>query len=672
MRGGRGRALSIGLLLAFAASLALAAPTGVSPSDRPPPAPTGVGIPEADTDRNCYLPGEEVTIFLRNVGTGPLRYTNRPNFIVWNETTGNVRDARGGYPDEGVLLQPGESFVMTWNGRWDRDDGLSKGQLVPAGDYILSILTLIGFPFPDLLELGSAALTIGPCLAQISAGADQVVPEGATVTFRPMIKITGNATVTSITWDLDPARDANGDGNATNDIDLVGENPEFTWGDDGVFPVVMNLRGFGTVQAKTRVDQDVVFSIDSSGSMATADPTDQRKVAAKAYVSLLVPHDRAAVVEFDDSASVVGGVHLTEDYERIRTNIDKVDADGGSFLAGGLQRGLRELADYGEPRHTWLEIFMTDGSSTALQDGHRLPVAIQFAKDLGVRVYVIGIRPDPSDEPRLQMIAHETGGNYYSAPLVSNMQAIFDEITSEFNDSIGQFFVLSDEVVVHVGNVVPSMMMDTTTPVNVTLRVAGEKYHDVTLTLTKDGTVIGTASVLRVPGSPDEQMAVVGTIDFDIAHTYAMQVVYTPLDDAINGQVNGADPVWVLLGLENGTVLEIHHTFNVQQPDGWVWDVSDVEGLFLGRGFALAAHIADPGSDDIVATWDWGDGAVDVHTYLSNGVSADPYPSPEIAPVNVTDVGLHTYAAAGTYTITLTVTDDDGGQTVLTFSVTVG
>ncbi|HEV8595232.1 MAG TPA: VWA domain-containing protein [Thermoplasmata archaeon] len=674
MRGGGARVLSFGVFLIVAANVALAAPAGIAPAGPPTGPQPFEPIAKADTDRSCYLPGEDVTFFLRNVGTsGTLVYQRHPNFIVWNETLGNVRDARGGYPDDAVRIGPGENISWVWDGRWDRADGTRKGQLVPAGEYTVTILALIGVEIPELVELASKTFDVGPCLAQISAGEDSVILEGQNVTFVPTIKITGNATVTAITWDLDPAADTNGDGNPTNDIDLVGENPAFTWGDDGVYPVVMNMRGFGTIQAKTRVDQDVVFSIDSSGSMVTADPTNQRKLAAKAYVDLLVPHDRAAVVDFDTDAVIVGNVHLTEDYVRIKTNIDKVDADGGSYLTGGVRRGLRELQEYGDPSHTWLEIFMSDGSSTVLHDQFNLPKAIQFAKDLGVRVYVIGLKvEDPADEARLRSIASETGGTYFSAPLVSNMQAIFDEITAEFNESIGQFFTVSDDVTYTVVNVAPSLGVDTTTAVNVTLRVAGEKYHDVTLTLYEDGAAIGGASVIRMPGSPDDQSASLGAVTFDFAHAYAMQVVYTPLDDPVNGQLNGADPAWILLGLANGTVLAIQHAFNVEHPDTWTWDVQDAEGFFLGRGLALAASVADPGSDDVFVTWDWGDGAVDLHVFLSNGVSPDPYPSPEIAPVAVTDLGRHTYAATGTYHVTITVADDDGGTTVLAFDVTVG
>jgi len=56
----------------------------------------------------------------------------------------------------------------------------------------------------------------------------------------------------------------------------------------------------------------------------------------------------------------------------------------------------------------------------------------------------------------------------------------------------------------------------------------------------------------------------------------------------------------------------------------------------------------------------------------NDGVGPDPYPSPEVNPMTVTDEQSLVYDLAGSYTITLAVTLDDGGSVVTSLTITVG
>ncbi|MDG6219074.1 MAG: PKD domain-containing protein, partial [Candidatus Thermoplasmatota archaeon] len=88
---------------------------------------------------------------------------------------------------------------------------------------------------------------------------------------------------------------------------------------------------------------------------------------------------------------------------------------------------------------------------------------------------------------------------------------------------------------------------------------------------------------------------------------------------------------------------------------------------------SLYCYVTDPGSDDLTVTWNFGDGTPEytVPIYYNNGVSADPYPSPEINPMNIQVFIDHTYGDNGEFNVTVTVTDDDGGTTTKTMTVRV-
>jgi len=70
-----------------------------------------------------------------------------------------------------------------------------------------------------------------------------------------------------------------------------------------------------------------------------------------------------------------------------------------------------------------------------------------------------------------------------------------------------------------------------------------------------------------------------------------------------------------------------------------------------GQTLSFSAGFTDPGTQDThTATWDWGDGST------TSGAVAETNGS---GAVNAS----HVYTASGTYTVTLTVTDKDGGTT---------
>lgn len=252
----------------------------------------------------------------------------------------------------------------------------------------------------------------------------------------------------------------------------------------------------------------------------------------------------------------------------------------------------------------------------------------------------------------------------------------------------------TDSLVVIVLNKNPAPSIDAAYMyIDFTLRVAGEKYHDVEWTLYEKERgshvwdPIRHLSVTRYPGSPNVQSATVYDVYINMENVYMYVATYDPYDDPINGQIQGSTPIWIDLvfktDLEFGETWEnsterIHHNFNVEQStfrdsDHWVhceaWCI-DLSPWFVGHWVTFEATVTDAGTDDLSLSWDFDDGTPhhneSFHTYRPWG-DIDPYPSPYdrdvgVYPMTVRVTVYHKYTYEGDFDhVSLTAHDDDRG-----------
>jgi len=86
---------------------------------------------------------------------------------------------------------------------------------------------------------------------------------------------------------------------------------------------------------------------------------------------------------------------------------------------------------------------------------------------------------------------------------------------------------------VYLNNIVTA---DTTV---IKMRTSGRKWNQMRMELMEDGNVVGETYLVRRPGSPDEQMAVISNLSLDPwAHSYSANIYYKSLGI-------GANPAWV-------------------------------------------------------------------------------------------------------------------------------
>jgi Ca-activated chloride channel homolog len=189
--------------------------------------------------------------------------------------------------------------------------------------------------------------------------------------------------------------------------------------------VYIETTGVGTVQYPSA---DVVFSIDSSGSMAATDPTGLTKTASKNFVDQMdSAKDQAGVVSWDDDVDFVQP--LTNDFTLVKSRIDSIDASGGTELDAGLIAANGLLDSGGRSGVSHVIIFLTDGDGFYVP--HNLPGSqADYALSKGYKIYTIGLGTAAS-EWKLQEIATVTGGKYYFAQDATVLQSIFQQIFQE-------------------------------------------------------------------------------------------------------------------------------------------------------------------------------------------------------------------------------------------------
>ena len=192
--------------------------------------------------------------------------------------------------------------------------------------------------------------------------------------------------------------------------------------------VTITVTGAGGTST-TITPMDVVFALDSSGSMGWNDPSDLRKTAAKSFVDKMDDtRDTAGVVSWDDNIDFTYG--LSSDFPTVKLQIDNVDSSGGTDLNVGLNAAIAMLdANTRVDPSAEVIIFLTDGIGTYTYSGDPGAPADDAASK-GYVIYSIGLSDDADMGP-LDDMAAATGGQSYTSPSASNLQAIFDAIYEE-------------------------------------------------------------------------------------------------------------------------------------------------------------------------------------------------------------------------------------------------
>ena len=226
----------------------------------------------------------------------------------------------------------------------------------------------------------------------------------------------------------------------------------------------------------------------------------------------------------------------------------------------------------------------------------------------------------------------------------------------QVTDALGN--TSTDTSTVTVTNVAPTVVVDAITPIDEGGSVT------ITGTVTDPGWLDPLTATIAF-GDGAAAIALTGTLEsvrpnttltFSVDHQYGD-------DGAYPVQVCAADDDTT--GNCGSTVANVANVAPTAVIDGTGVQVYDGVSAFIleaGEDLTVPVGSEDPGSDDLTFGWAWGDTLTDSQTSLVNPPALDPAKSPSVQPRDVDPSATHAYAGACAYTLTATVTDDDGGS----------
>jgi len=198
--------------------------------------------------------------------------------------------------------------------------------------------------------------------------------------------------------------------------------------------------------AATDVPFDLVLLIDLSGS--TSGKRNLIRKTTQHFIEAARPGDRLAIVTFTDTPTIVSP--LTDDRAKLSDAAKNIGGTGASYVWDALKFTLDQVVGAKTMERRRAVVFMTDGVDNAL-GGSGLGSSISFA-DLVEAVrhsdaLIVPIYLDTEHDERgawdstgrvyinarrtLELLADESGGLYYKAKKIEDLNGIYDQVIQD-------------------------------------------------------------------------------------------------------------------------------------------------------------------------------------------------------------------------------------------------
>ncbi len=179
---------------------------------------------------------------------------------------------------------------------------------------------------------------------------------------------------------------------------------------------------------------NLVFLLDVSGSMNSADKLGLLKKGMRMLVDRLRPQDRVAIVVYAGSAGLVLESTPGDEKAKIIEAIDRLSAGGSTAGGAGIQLAYKVAEENFDKEGNNRVILGTDGDfNVGVSDTGALTRLIEEKRESGVFLSVLGFGRGNLKDSRMEQIADKGNGNY--AYIDSAMEAK-KALVSEFGGTM--------------------------------------------------------------------------------------------------------------------------------------------------------------------------------------------------------------------------------------------
>lgn len=190
---------------------------------------------------------------------------------------------------------------------------------------------------------------------------------------------------------------------------------------------------------------DLVFLIDTSGSMQDANKLPLLKQSFRLLLSKLGPEDRVSIVTYAGSSGLVLAPTAASDQSAILSALDRLEAGGTTAGAAGLQLAYEQAEKMSGDGRIGRILLATDGDfNVGISDPDELKSFVEKKRESGIYLSVLGFGRGNYNDALMQALAQNGNGTAaYIDTLNEAQKVLVDQVS-------GALFPIANDVKVQV------------------------------------------------------------------------------------------------------------------------------------------------------------------------------------------------------------------------------